>query len=779
MKRSLKELKERQKKKRQGYLENSNNRLTSYGFSSSKLNYNNKVNNIIKDNAEPKSNDNINSFKPSIVSLKRSQSLNSVPSKKIKAEEENTINTLICSHLKKKIYPQFTSLNPLKHTKSFNEIPEKKINKNPFQNLTPDNSVIVDPFSLLKNILSVTDENTNEKNEKEEPKYGLNNLSSSIFNIEYLNSEMEKFNKPSEDIEKEKTDANDDVNMKKSKITYDTFVGKGEFNDYDTRYLVESDDEMSLSERESVASETDIRDIEILHDNNEAYDINPSDQISINPEMNLNDNNLKKENNMNIEDKPSFILLDTLKQNDEVNMDPDSINNDYMLNGIKKKGINTEKESKKILDGNTFRDQLNLKSDNSNNNNNNNNNNHNNNNLKQKPYLPYDYTIKKKISFYSNSSFDWCGEQTTQDESICLQSFVKDNKLNDIYKRIQQLLYYYIYPSDQFSISSIKVLQKVLWKGKNKDLNDLINNPTISEDTREEIKYFRKIEDDWKQSFRSLYFNLKNRLTDCFYYINYNFAVIFLSSNMITNSNYYQAVLTNSTPYIKSLLENEGIDFIEVPFNPSSTIKIKQEINISSFHEKNGNILLFNDIISIHGLFNFLLNWKINQNLKDIFIPFLISTKPFLNSCIKSNQLFKNSIIKRSIYNIKQRKNITDEIYHFSIEGYILPSIYNELIHLLIEKYNNDKKVKKEYNSLTIKKDEGLYINMITDTRTIGMNIFKPNSIKKEEDHIKKENNDIIMKENKESNIKIGENINSDIFLKQILYYDSIFYYND
>jgi len=443
-------------------------------------------------------------------------------------------------------------------------------------------------------------------------------------------------------------------------------------------------------------------------------------------------------------------------------MDPSSMNNDYLINGIKKKEINKEKQSKKILEGNTFRDQLNLK------------------NLKQEPNLPYDYTIKKKITFYSNSSFDWCGEQTTQDESICLQSFVKDNKLNDIYKRIQQLLYYYIYPSDQLSISSIKVLQKILWKGKNKDLNDLINNPTINEDTREEIKYFRKIEDDWRQSFRSLYFNLKNRITDCFYYINYNFAVVFLSTNKITNSNSYQAVLTNSTPYLKSLLENEGISFIEIPYNPTSTIKIKQEINMSSFNEKNGNILLFNDIISIHGLFNFLLNWKINQNLKDIFIPFLISTKPFLNSSIKSNQLFKNSVIKRSIYNMKQRKNITDEIYQFSIEGYILPSIYYELIHILIEKYNDRKKInKEEENSLHIKKDEGLYIDMITDTRTIGMNIFKPEIIQKEKSNIKNDDNDAIMKEENEKNIKISENINSDIYLRQILYYDCNFYYND
>jgi len=40
-------------------------------------------------------------------------------------------------------------------------------------------------------------------------------------------------------------------------------------------------------------------------------------------------------------------------------------------------------------------------------------------------------------------------------------------------------------------------LQKVLWKAKNKDLNDLINNQSISEDEKEDLLYFKKNEDDW------------------------------------------------------------------------------------------------------------------------------------------------------------------------------------------------------------------------------------------------------------------------------------------
>ncbi|OUM62509.1 hypothetical protein PIROE2DRAFT_11202, partial [Piromyces sp. E2] len=402
-------------------------------------------------------------------------------------------------------------------------------------------------------------------------------------------------------------------------------------------------------------------------------------------------------------------------------------------------------------------------------------------NLKQGEDLPYDYTVKRKITFYSNSSFELYGEQTTQDESKCLQAFVKDEKLNNIYKRVQQLLYYYIYPANQFPLSLIKVLQKILWKAKNRDTNELMNNPTISDDEKDDLKYFKKCEDDWQQSFRSLYFNLKNRLTDCFYYINSDFSVIFLSYNMITHSESYQAVLTNSTPYIKSLLNDEGIKFAEIPYNQSNNIKVKQDLINKDFHNRNGDILLFNDIVSIHGLFNFLLNWKLNKNSKDIFIPILVSTKPFLNSIIKSNQLFKNSIIKRSIYNVKQKRNVTDEIYQFSIEGFILPSIYNELVHLIVEQYNNRKKNKKEDQDHPPAKDEGIYIEMISDTRTIGMNIFDKNnkkSYKKENEHTKMEGEEGILKDDLEKSFN-NEQIITDNFLGQLLYYNNVYYYNN
>jgi len=471
MKRSLKELKERQKKKRQSNLEKSNNRLTSYGFSSSKSSIKK-----IENNEQVKSNLNVipnSSLKPP---LKRSQSLNVIPNKKIKAEDENTINTLISGHIKKNSF--ISSFNPkLKHSRSFNEVPAKKVIKNPFQDLTADNTIVKDPFSLLKHISNIDDnENSDEKN-KEEPQNSLNNLSSNIFNIDYLNSELKQFAEPPTSIDENDDSKKEVETIKNNKISYDNLIDKEEFHYYNTRHFIESDDDMSVSDKESVASDTDIKDIEIPHD--EYSDDDNMMQFEQTSEPSSNNSLSQNITNKKTSDNQSRLLLDTLQQNDEVNMDINSAKENYILNDIEKKNTKNTEKSNSILEGNGFRDQLKLK------------------NLKQEQNLPYDYTVKKKITFYSNSTFESYGEQTSQDESKCLQAFVRDEKLNNVYKRVQQLLYYYIYPASQFPLSLIKVLQKILWKAKNRDINELMNNPTISDDEKDDLKFFKKNEDDW------------------------------------------------------------------------------------------------------------------------------------------------------------------------------------------------------------------------------------------------------------------------------------------
>jgi len=336
MKRSLKELKERQKKKRQSNLEKSNNRLTSYGFSSSKSSIKK-----IENNEQVKSNLNVipnSSLKPP---LKRSQSLNVIPNKKIKAEDENTINTLISGHIKKNSF--ISSFNPkLKHSRSFNEVPAKKVIKNPFQDLTADNTIVKDPFSLLKHISNIDDnENSDEKN-KEEPQNSLNNLSSNIFNIDYLNSELKQFAEPPTSIDENDDSKKEVETIKNNKISYDNLIDKEEFHYYNTRHFIESDDDMSVSDKESVASDTDIKDIEIPHD--EYSDDDNMMQFEQTSEPSSNNSLSQNITNKKTSDNQSRLLLDTLQQNDEVNMDINSAKENYILNDIEKKNTkNTEK----------------------------------------------------------------------------------------------------------------------------------------------------------------------------------------------------------------------------------------------------------------------------------------------------------------------------------------------------------------------------------------------------------------------------------------------------
>lgn len=469
MKRSLKELKERQKKKRQSNLENSNNRLTSYGFSSKRIN-------TIKSYTQetiPVENTH-SSLKPPFP-LKKSQSLTVIPNKKIRTEDENTINTLISGHIKKNAF--ISSFKPsLKRTRSYNETPTKRVITNPFQDLSADNTIIKDPFSLLKKISNIEIEESEKDKNNEKPQNELSKLSSNIFNIDYLNTESKQFTEPP--TNNNTTSNVENENHEKIKESFEKLIDKEELHNYNTRHFIENDDDddddISESDKESIASDTDIRDIVIHHENDDIEEKKEEEENNISDQMIVETSNNSSNNQQK---NSSRLLLDTLQHNDEINMDINTANDDYILNGLKKNNNNknTEKENKnKVLEDNNFRNQLNLK------------------NIKQGPNIPYDYTIKKNITFYSNSTFEWYGEQTTQNESKCLQAFVKDEKLSDIYKRVQQLLYYYIYPLNQFPQTTIKTLQKVLWKAKNKELNDLINNPSINDDEKEDLLYFKK-----------------------------------------------------------------------------------------------------------------------------------------------------------------------------------------------------------------------------------------------------------------------------------------------
>ncbi|ORX46856.1 hypothetical protein BCR36DRAFT_371959 [Piromyces finnis] len=312
MKRSLKELKERQKKKRQSHLEKSNSSLTSYGFSSSKSSLKNIDNNIQEKSI---SKDISNSTVKPTLPLKRSQSLNIIPGKKIKEEDENTINTLISGHIKKNSF--ISAFNPkLKHPRSFNEVPPKKRFKNPFQDLTSDNTVVKDPFSLLKNISNISDnENINNDN-KQEQQNSLNNLSSNIFNINYLSSELKQFAEPLNNKIEENESFKEDEKVKNNKILYDDLVDKEELHYYNTRHFIESDDDMSITDEDSVASDTDIKDIEIPH---EDYNEDNEMQLEQESEPPTTDSLPQDITNKNSLDNQPRLLLDTLQQNVNVN----------------------------------------------------------------------------------------------------------------------------------------------------------------------------------------------------------------------------------------------------------------------------------------------------------------------------------------------------------------------------------------------------------------------------------------------------------------------------
>jgi len=219
---------------------------------------------------------------------------------------------------------------------------KKNVIKNPFQDLNSNNTIVLDPFSLLKNITKV--ENDEDKdNESKTQENDINKLSSDIFNIDYLNLEMGKNTEPPEG--KEVNDKDHEISSKEnipnSKKNYILKVDEEEFTSYNSRYIIESDEEedLSLSEKESVASDTDIRDI--IQDEEEMdYENDNSAStplVSEDTESTSTTTPIQKNNKNEIKRKSSAFLLDTMKQNDEVHMDVNMTNDTDILSGIKKK----------------------------------------------------------------------------------------------------------------------------------------------------------------------------------------------------------------------------------------------------------------------------------------------------------------------------------------------------------------------------------------------------------------------------------------------------------
>ncbi|KAF9961277.1 hypothetical protein BGZ72_004198 [Mortierella alpina] len=193
---------------------------------------------------------------------------------------------------------------------------------------------------------------------------------------------------------------------------------------------------------------------------------------------------------------------------------------------------------------------------------------------------------------------------------------------------------------------------------------------------------------EWKQAFTALYQSCRNGACPYFYYMGTAWSILFQHGSVST-SGQIEAILTNSTPGLRKVLEDEDIKFLRLPtmggkvtihslsskhdlerLDDESESLTKTAFQMPSKQELS-DTLLFKGQVDVHGLFGYLLNLK--TSYEDGYLyhsPTLIAAVPFLHAALKRSQMTKCKTISKHI----EGTNQIQREFRVEIEGVLLPT---------------------------------------------------------------------------------------------------------
>ncbi|XP_021776028.1 protein downstream neighbor of son homolog isoform X2 [Chenopodium quinoa] len=174
-----------------------------------------------------------------------------------------------------------------------------------------------------------------------------------------------------------------------------------------------------------------------------------------------------------------------------------------------------------------------------------------------------------------------------------------------------------------------------------------------------EMDFLEKRQLAWEDSFRSLYYMLRKSGCNVFYVCTSQFVVIFTSvegTGKVKRT--CNAFISKSTRGLRSLLKEHDISFT-MPLCCSEVEQISREdlVELSEIEKHNlgqakrfgsmpdvdnspKSLLAFNGNESVHGLYDFLLNYRsLLTTLSNMDVPVLCSPIPFLNAALSSPQV--------------------------------------------------------------------------------------------------------------------------------------------
>ncbi|KAG8092845.1 hypothetical protein GUJ93_ZPchr0012g20122 [Zizania palustris] len=257
---------------------------------------------------------------------------------------------------------------------------------------------------------------------------------------------------------------------------------------------------------------------------------------------------------------------------------------------------------------------------------------------------PLDLTLKTTLQFVSSSPVKWCHKLTT--------SFGRSSIAGPIaasYPRGHQNMECMRQRNKEFLFS--RALQS--WVYPQCLLPASIISTMVSSTVHGESDFLLKRHQDWEDSFQNLYYMLRKNLLNIFYVCTAQFVALFIGGNCLEKKRTCNAYLSQSTRGIRSLLIKHGVCF-SMPLCDTEVEQVTEDdlIELSEIQKRNlgqalhidalsdvdnttQSLLSFMGNNSVHGLYDFLLNYKSFLNsLSATAVPVLYSPVPFQNGCL-------------------------------------------------------------------------------------------------------------------------------------------------
>ncbi|XP_065622768.1 uncharacterized protein LOC111991103 [Quercus suber] len=177
-----------------------------------------------------------------------------------------------------------------------------------------------------------------------------------------------------------------------------------------------------------------------------------------------------------------------------------------------------------------------------------------------------------------------------------------------------------------------------------------------------EMDFLRKRQLAWEDSFRSLYYMLRNNVCNLFYVCTSHFVVMFNGGDSLgRNKRSCNAYISRSTRGLRSMLREHDVCF-SMPLCHSKVEQVTTEdlvelseiekhnlgqtrrlSSLSDIDNSSQSLLVFSGNKNVHGLYDFLLNYRsFLTSLTAMDVPLLCSPVPFQNAALSAPEVCVN-----------------------------------------------------------------------------------------------------------------------------------------